>query len=140
MNMDMSMSTTTMAGMAMPSATGSSSMSGMTTMMGMDQMAMTFFTSTSTPLFSMSWVPASTGQYAGTCIFLVVFAIIFRALLAARLNIIEVLAAIEHRHSGVADYPYIAGSKSSTRRPWRANEAVMLATMDVVLAGVGYLL
>jgi copper transporter 1 len=135
--MDMSMavpsSPTATAGMAMPSS-GDSSTPGMT--MGMDQMAMTFFTGTTTALFSSSWKPATTGQYAGTCIFLIAFAIIFRALLAARLNIIAVMAAVKHRHSGC----YLADMKSSARRPWRADEAVMLASMDVVLAGVGYLL
>jgi copper transporter 1 len=130
--------TTTMAGMPMSTSTDGSS--GITTMMGMNEMAMTFFTSTSTPLFSNSWTPASTGQYAGTCIALIVLATTFRALLAVRLNIIEILAAIERRHSGVGDYPYIAGLKPTAQRPWRAKEAVMLASMDVVLAGVGYLL
>ncbi|KAF1940216.1 hypothetical protein EJ02DRAFT_445664 [Clathrospora elynae] len=103
-------------------------------------MAMTFFTSTSTPLFSSSWTPNSTGKYAGTCIFLIVFATIFRALLAVRINFIEVLAAVERRHSGGAMHPYAVDSKSTTRRPWRASEAVITASMDVVIAGVGYLL
>jgi copper transporter 1 len=61
---------------------------------------------------------------------------VFRALLAARLNIIEVMAAIKRKRSG----RYVVESKSSARRPWRADEAVMLASMDVVLAGAGYLL
>jgi copper transporter 1 len=115
----------------MPTSTDSST-PGMN--MGMDQMTMTF--STTAALFSSSWKPASTGQYAGTCIFLINFAILFRALLAARLNIIEIMVAIKRRRSG----GYVADSKSSIRRPWRADEAVILASMDVVLAGVGYLL
>jgi copper transporter 1 len=127
-------SATPTAGMFMPTSTDSSA-SGMM-MMGMNQMTMTFFTSSTTALFSSSWTPASTGQYAGTCIFLIVFAVFFRALLAARLNTIGVMAEIKRRRSG----RYAVESKSSTRRPWRADEAVVLASMDVVLAGVGYLL
>jgi hypothetical protein len=102
-------------------------------------MAMTFFTSTNTPLYSLSWSPNSTGQYAGTCIFLIAFAAIFRALLAVRVNFFEVLAVVKHRRSGGLIYPYAVDAKPKTR-PWRVNEAVMLGSMDVVLAGIGYLL
>jgi copper transporter 1 len=125
MSMAMPSSPTATAGMAMPSSSDSST-PGMP--MSMDQIT--------TALFSSSWKPATTGQYAGTCIFLIAFAIIFRALLAARLNIIAVMAAVKRRRSG----GYLADMKSSARRPWRADEAVMLASMDVVLAGIGYLL
>lgn len=45
-------------------------------------MAMTFYTSTSTPLFSSLWTPATPSAYAGSCIFLILLAAIFRALLA----------------------------------------------------------
>ncbi|EAT89512.1 hypothetical protein SNOG_02781 [Parastagonospora nodorum SN15] len=103
-------------------------------------MAMTFFTSTTTPLFSMSWTPATTGQYSATCIFLIIFATIFRALLAVRLNIIEILAAFERRQRGAGDYPYVVEAKTAAGRPWRVREAVLLASLDVVLAGIGYLL
>ena len=117
------------------------SSSNMTTMMGMDSMAMTFFTSTSTPLYSMSWMPNSTGQYAGTCIFLIAFAAIFRALLAVRVKFFEVLAVVKHRRRGELMYSYTdTKSTSSEVRPWRACEAVMLGFMDVILAGLGYLL
>jgi len=37
-----------------------------------------------TPLYSSMWTPKSVGGYAGTCIFLVVLATIFRALLAVK--------------------------------------------------------
>jgi copper transporter 1 len=46
------------------------------------------------------------------------------------------MAAIQRRNRGA----YVVDSKSSSRRPWRADEAVILASMDVVLAGLGYLL
>ena len=45
---------------------------------------MTFFTSTVTSLYSAAWTPSSTGQYAGTCIFLILLATIFRGLFALR--------------------------------------------------------
>jgi copper transporter 1 len=85
----------------------------------------------------MAWTPRNVGEYAGTCIFLIIFATIFRALLAVRVNVFEVLAVVNSRHG--KDYAYAAECKS-TIRPWRVNEAVMLASMDVILAGIGYLL
>jgi copper transporter 1 len=142
MTMTMTGSTTsTASGMSMASSTASSMpmASSSTTMMGMSSMAMTFFTATSTPLYSMAWTPSSSGQYAGTCIFLIAFAAIFRALLAVRINFFEVLAVARHRHSQGLIYPYTDDSKPRVR-PWRASESVMLASMDVVLAGIGYLL
>ncbi|KAF2117466.1 Ctr copper transporter family-domain-containing protein [Lophiotrema nucula] len=128
-----------MSGMAMATATGAMDMSSDSTMMGMDSMAMTFFTSTSTPLFSMAWTPASTGQYAGTCIFLIAFATIFRAILAIRLNFFDILATHKRRRGDDQVLLY-STDKQSTVRPWRASEAVALAFMDVILGGVGYLL
>lgn len=93
--MGMSMATSTMS--SMPSSTsGMSGMSGMGSsmddmsgmmqmmdgqmMMPMSSMAMVFFTSYMTPLFSSAWMPDSVGQYAGTCIFLIALSAIFRLL------------------------------------------------------------
>ncbi|KAF2866941.1 Ctr copper transporter [Massariosphaeria phaeospora] len=100
---------------------------------------MTFFTSTTTPLFTMTWTPTSTGQYAGTCIFLIVFAAIFRALLAIRFNIDELMASIK-RGRGDDQMPLYTGEAKRARRPWRANEAAMLGAMDVLVGAVSYLL
>lgn len=47
-------------------------------------MIMTFFTATNTPLYSLGWTPTSTGSYAGTCIFLILLAVLFRVLLAGK--------------------------------------------------------
>ncbi|KAL7798859.1 Ctr copper transporter family domain-containing protein [Trichoderma afarasin] len=130
--MDMSMpgsSTGTMPAMPMDSSS----------MMTMDSMATTFFTGTNTALFSSSWIPQTAGQYAGTCIFLIAFATIFRALLAIRVNFPQVVDAIECRRRHGRIPSHLADSKT-TIRPWRANEAVRLAFMDLILAGVGYLL
>ena len=67
-----------MMDMSMPS-TGSNA-----TMMPMSSMAMTFFTSQQTPLFSSSWMPSNTGDYAGTCIFLIILGAILQFLLSSR--------------------------------------------------------
>ncbi|PQE19183.1 Ctr copper transporter protein [Rutstroemia sp. NJR-2017a BBW] len=142
--MTMSMSgspTTTTSAMSMTSSTDSSmsmSSSG-TTLMSMDSMAMTFFTSTTTPLFSMTWTPTSIGQYAGTCIFLIAFAAVFRALLAVRVNFFEVLALVKQRSNAGLLYTHTTDDDSKVR-PWRVNEAVILSSMDVLLTAIGYLL
>ncbi|KAF3072747.1 hypothetical protein CFAM422_004957 [Trichoderma lentiforme] len=128
--------------MSMPgSSTGTTPAMPMdsSSMMTMESMATTFFIATNTALFSSSWIPQTTGQYAGTCIFLIAFATIFRALLAIRVNFPQVVDAIERRSRHGRIPPYLADSKT-TIRPWRANEAVRLAFMDLILAGVGYLL
>ena len=54
----------------------SSSSSGM--------MSSVFQTSIATPLYSTRWTPSSTGTYAGTCIFLIALAALFRGLLALK--------------------------------------------------------
>ena len=47
---------------------------------GMDSMSMVFTTDHSTPLFSSNWTPSTTGAYAGTCVFLILLAVIERLL------------------------------------------------------------
>lgn len=37
-----------------------------------------------TPLYSLTWIPVSEGNYSGTCVFPIVLAVIFRALVALR--------------------------------------------------------
>jgi len=69
--------------MAASSAT-STAMSDMSSMSGMGSMSMVFTTAHSTPLYSGAWTPTSTGAYAGTCIFLIVLAILSRLLQAWR--------------------------------------------------------
>ncbi|KAF2005042.1 hypothetical protein P154DRAFT_518618 [Amniculicola lignicola CBS 123094] len=147
MSMDMSMSmsdmtTSTTSAMSMATSTGSMDsmdMSSTTSMMGMDTMAMTFFTSTTTPLFSMAWTPNSAGQYAGTCIFLIVLATVFRACLAIRLNLFQFLAVVRHQQNDDVLYGYEKDTAANVR-PWRAGEALWTASMDVLLSGIAYLL
>ena len=75
-------------------------------------MSMVFFTSTTTPLFSSRWSPTSTGTYAGTCIFLIALAIVFRGLLAGK-------SVLERRWRDKAlDRQYVAvrGMKTEAER------------------------
>ncbi|CRG82856.1 hypothetical protein PISL3812_00202 [Talaromyces islandicus] len=128
MSMPMDTTATSSMAMAMPSST--------TGAMTMD---MVFFASTSTPLWSSSFTPSTTGQYSGACIFLIAFAVVFRFLLALRFNFYRVVAAVKQRRSGSLLQPDIIEIKGTPRR-WRAREAVMLGTLDAVIAGVSYLL
>ncbi|KAF2083306.1 putative Ctr copper transporter [Saccharata proteae CBS 121410] len=131
-------------------------------------MTMVFFTSSSTPLFSSSWTPRTTGQYAGTCIFLIVLAVIFRILFAAK-HLLEErwhAQAIDRRYVVVADKTPEAeristdadsktgiltanGVEESVRvvhapamrlQPWRFSVDLPRALLVTVIAGVGYLL
>ncbi|KAL7947787.1 Ctr copper transporter family domain-containing protein [Trichoderma barbatum] len=138
LSMGMAMGDT--SSMDMPSSTGgpmSTDSSNMT--MSMESMAMVFFTSTNTPLWSSAFAPTTTGQYAGACVFLVAFTVVFRILLALRFNLYKVVAAAKQRRGGGLFQPDMTEIKS-TPRPWRASEAVMSGALDAVIAGVSYLL
>ncbi|KAL6242044.1 hypothetical protein RBB50_010956 [Rhinocladiella similis] len=133
--------TSTMAGSAM--STVSSMSHGGSVMMGMEDMMMVFFTGTKTPLYSTAWTPSSTGQYAGTCIFLIVLAVIFRAILAIRGvfprdRYSATLLGPDHDKPSARTYEF--STQSIQPRPWTAHEAASRAVLDVVLAGVSYLL
>ncbi|TKX21400.1 Ctr copper transporter-like protein 2 [Elsinoe australis] len=67
-------------------------------------MAMYFTTAQDTPLWSQTWTPSSTGAYAGTCIFLIVLAIVSRGLGAFRTRLERKWydAAINRRYIVVA--------------------------------------
>lgn len=144
-SMSMPTATGQMASMSMSMPMGSATASpgsmemGTDAMMPMSMMAMTFFASTTTPLFSKAWTPTSTGVYAGTCIFLIVFAAIFRALIAIRFNFDRFSARIARGRGDNQTELYVDELKGA-HRPWRAGEAVALGAMDVVIAGVSYLL
>ncbi|KAF2222954.1 Ctr copper transporter [Elsinoe ampelina] len=105
-------------------------------------MAMVFFTSSSTPLYSSAWTPQTVGQYAGTCIFLIVLSMSFRALVAVRCS----FSLLWIRYSRYKDIPILyremdeLALKNGARRPWNVNEALARAILDTTLAGVGYLL
>ncbi|KAI1012035.1 hypothetical protein LB503_004783 [Fusarium chuoi] len=128
----MDMATSTGSSMSM-STSSSSSMA-----MDMEQMNMVFFTSTTTLLWTKSFAPETTGQYAGVCIFLIAFASILRMLLALRVNFYSIRDGLRRRRTK----GLLVDSRASdiNNRPWRANEAMMLGAIDVLIAGVSYLL
>ncbi|KAK8917336.1 hypothetical protein H634G_09081 [Metarhizium anisopliae BRIP 53293] len=131
-------------------------------------MAMVFQTNTATPLYADSWTPQSAGAYAGTCIFLVVLAVIGRLLLAAR-SIQEARwldkdmkrryvaahgkASLSDRVSsdslakpmtltanGVDESVVVVARPGCETRPWRFSVDPVRAVMDTIIVGVGYLL
>jgi hypothetical protein len=71
--------------------------------------------------------------------FLIAFTAIFRVLLAVRVNFFYFLAMVEHRRTRGLMSPDLA-DKKRTPRLWRAKEALLVASMDTVLAGISYLL
>ena len=114
------------------------------------------------------WTPTNLGEYAGTCIFLVVLATIFRGLLAVKAwkETAWLDAEFNRRYVTVAGKPTkaerISSSSDSKRmiltengveedvvvvkkrsmgiRPWRITTDPLRAVMDTVIAGVAYLL
>jgi hypothetical protein len=120
--------------------------------MSMQDMAMNFFNAYDTPLFSLDWVPTNGGQYAGTCIFLIVLAVIFRFILALRSNMSAVAAAAARRRETALLVKTAAESSDEDRASreaqhgprsqarWTLNDALITASIDTTLAGVGYLL
>lgn len=128
-------------------------------------MMMVFYTSTSTPLYSASWIPSGTGQYAGTCIFLIVLAVIFRGLLSLKaivqrkwqqneMNRQYVLGSGNVQVDGRAlqdggmektilirsEDGAVVRNGSSGLRPWRISTEGPRAILDTVIVGVAYLL
>lgn len=121
----------------------------------MSSMMGTLFTSTSTPLYSTKWTPATTGQYAGTCIFIIILAAIFRGLVSYRAMrergwrnvelkrrpIIVAGKKQDDEAAGLGEKGIGAGGGKERRsRPWRIIPDVPRALLDTVVAGVGYLL
>ncbi|CAK7201830.1 hypothetical protein SEUCBS139899_004545 [Sporothrix eucalyptigena] len=127
-----SSSTGTMT-MAMTTST-STSTSDSSMMMDMSEMSMTFFYSLMTPLFSSAWTPSTTGQYAGTCIFLILLAVIHRALVAFR------SAIFAHTHApGHATAQDLEKEKMSLQR-FNAGRELARGVVEAVTGGVSYLL
>jgi hypothetical protein len=100
---------------------GDMSSSSNGTMMMSSSVGMTFFSSRTTPLYSMTWQPTSAGGYAGTIIFLIILGIISRGISALRTGLESRWhhAALRRRYIVVAspDGPGDAGGeKGVTRR------------------------
>jgi Ctr copper transporter family len=134
----------------------------------MSMMSMTFFTSKTTPLYSSSWAPTTTGGYAGTCIFLVLLAITFRLLLAlkARQEAAWLDAELNRRYvsvagrmppaerppqdmerkkvvlteGGIEEEVLVVRRRGGSVHPWRITTDPLRAVTDTVIAGVAYLL
>jgi hypothetical protein len=127
-----------------------------------------FSTGTGTPLYSSKWMPMSISAYAGTCIFLVVLAIIFRFLVAFESVLEErwIDAELNRRYVVIIRKPNTkerVSSDSDSKRPlltengveedvmvvrkhmkgtmrWSINTDGPRAAIDVVIAGILYLL
>ena len=137
------------------------------TTMSMSAMRMVLFSSTTTPLYSTSWTPSTRLQYAGTCIFLIVLAAIFRGLFAVRVLLKRKWQGVEKtrryvivgaegreketRSSEESKTSIVSGKSdegntnvekkyASGVRLWRTRQDLQHACLDVVIAGVGYLL
>lgn len=143
-------------------------MSGMDMGHGSDvrMMNMVFFTSTSTPLYSDAWTPQSAGAYAGTCIFLIILAILFRASFTAQswLNNYAIKTALQRRYvivegqgvekiasdasstsgilttNGVAENVRLAQAPVQHIQPWRFTIDLPRSVIVTISAGIGYLL
>ncbi|KAF2666186.1 hypothetical protein BT63DRAFT_427967 [Microthyrium microscopicum] len=137
-------------------------------MMLAKDMAMVFFNAHNTPLYSENWAPASTGAYAGTCIFLIILGITLRALLASKASIEAKWAdqAWNRRYivvhdnkplseriekdpdaktgvltaNGVEEHVRMIGSGPHGVQPWRFSVDLPRAAIVTAIAGVGYLL
>lgn len=128
-----------------------------------------FQISSSTPLYSTNWTPIGTGSYAGTCIFLIVLATIFRGLMAGK-------QILEHRwldtelnrryvsvrgkptesekistdsaaktgtlitEQGVEEHVRVVKRSRRSGAAWRFSVDLPRAAYVTVMAGVGYLL
>ena len=132
-------------------------------------MSMVFTNSHTTPLYSKSWTPTSSGGYAGTCIFLILLGITLRLLFAAR-SLLEQRWATQARNrryivvrgnlpeaERVEQDPYAKVGSLKTAQgveervkvvqapghgviPFRLSVDVPRAFLVMVIAGVAYLL
>ncbi|KAL5353296.1 hypothetical protein ACLOAV_001332 [Pseudogymnoascus australis] len=114
------------------------------------------------------WTPTGTGSYAGTCIFLIILAVVFRIMLAlksrqearwldaelhrryvavaGKQGLKETIAAHKDAKSlvlsenGVEEEVLVVQRSGETARPWRLSVDPLRAVVDTIIAGVGYLL
>lgn len=157
-------SMTSTASSAAATAAGETEM--MSGMMTASMMEMVFFSSYSTPIYSSMWMPKTIGQYAGTCIFLIVLAVILRALLALKawkeaawmdaefnrrfVSVVGKPSKAERMstdskrmiltENGVEEEVVVVEKSGMSVRPWRISIDPIRAVIDTVIAGVGWLL
>ncbi|KAI9682444.1 MAG: hypothetical protein M1829_000236 [Trizodia sp. TS-e1964] len=136
--------------------------------MDMEGHAMVFDSTTTTPLYSLSWTPTSTAAYAGTCVFLALLAVSFRCLitLSALLSRRALDAALNRRyitvagsspreksqphaegedaalltHRGVDEEVRVVRARKPPVLPWRWSTDVPRALLVAAIATVGYFL
>ncbi|KAJ8115033.1 hypothetical protein ONZ43_g4762 [Nemania bipapillata] len=124
-------------------------------LMTSEDMAMVFFQNMVTPLYSLAWTPNSTHAYAGTCIFLIVLAVIHRALMAFRSlafdgnpNLIARAHISSDKEPLVSEriQPPRIGSlgqqlrERRSRHPFLVSVEIGRSLLEVFIGGVGYLL
>jgi len=137
-------------------------------MMMSQDMAMVFYNSHSTPLYSMSWMPTGPAGYAGTCVFLIILAVIMRLLIVTkamlearwrdqawkrRYIIVDGQKPLSERTqtdpdskvgvlttNGVEENVRIVHEPISGVQPWRFSVDLPRAILVTVMGGVGYLL
>ncbi|KAJ5571353.1 hypothetical protein N7535_005013 [Penicillium sp. DV-2018c] len=132
-------------------------------------MIMVFTNSHDTPLFSNAWTPSSSGSFAGTCIFLIILAIIDRCLIAFKasmerhwqavhLNQRYVTVAGKNTEAakidadpdakiaslitaqGIEESVKVVHNISQGPLPWRFSVDLPRAFLFLCIAGVSYLL
>lgn len=156
-----------MDSMDMPGMSGGNSSSPSTAQMTMQSV---FQTVRATPLYSLPWTPSSTGAYAGTCIFLIVLGVLMRALLAGkailearwldrelnrryvvvnggskpplaqRLSHDSTAKHVVLSENGAEEDVVVVERRKGIVSPWRVSVDPLRAVLDMVIAGVGYLL
>ncbi|CAK7567928.1 MAG: hypothetical protein SEPTF4163_005906 [Sporothrix epigloea] len=147
---------------------GSGSSSSGSSMTGSSSMMTIFFTASDTPLYSQAWTPTSLGTYAGTCVFCIILATVFRLILAfkARVESRWLDAELERRYvvvpgkpelaqrvsqdpsskrmtlseNGIEEDVVVLTKRHSDVRPWRMSIDPLRALLDTLVAGIGYLL
>lgn len=131
-------------------------------------MGMLFNTAADTPLYTSSFAPSTSGQYAGICIFLIILAAVLRGLFAAK-TLVEArwtAQALQRRYivvadkqpaaeriesdeasrtgvltaNGVEERVTIAHRQVGGVQPWRFGVDLPRAAMVTVIVGVGYML
>ncbi|KAL1585621.1 hypothetical protein WHR41_05961 [Cladosporium halotolerans] len=119
-----------------------------------EEMPMTFFASTSTPLYIASWQPRTQTQYALTCLFIVLLCVVSRGLQVVKRKL---AILFNNRGESGEDEEEIMGchaeeggekqNKSGNRDFGRGRTrtkglrgSLLAAEVDVVAVGVGYLI
>ena len=80
-------------------------------------MSVTFFHSTTTPLYFAAWQPRTPPQYALSCLFLVFLSIVCRSILAVRCNLPQVLTWCKLSESEPPTVPASSCCTDESSRP-----------------------